>query len=286
MPASRQSPTPERELTPYDGEGMMHSVEDVAAPDVVSSPVSDNKPPLERKAETHKFKGFITLKMPKEQAILIANQIYTWPVPEQVTQRMIIWTASSVRKGTSGAVASVWLEVPKDNEKISTSTNEKSSTTTKTNAIQYPHKTKNPHTVALFSIAAALRCALTAIDTPSTNILHLFQPNDQLYAQIKFWQEQELTRSHTHRKTKELFVFTESRTSMISLLSAQDHRTQEMREQVEHIKALSEQIEQSGIHLEVHWCPSCCPSLHPEKKIANKIARKKANFEFKAPQPA
>lgn len=166
--SSPPSPSPEREATPYVDEGMKPSVEDTAE--------ASTRPSVAHKADAHKFKGFLHIERDKKEAISFANKIYQWPVPEQVTQRIIVWTGTSLHARSFGAAAILWMQASDDT---------KEPLAPKTKKLRYPHNTSSPDAVALFGISTALRFALAEIDTPSTNILHLIKQDDQLYSEIK-----------------------------------------------------------------------------------------------------
>ena len=233
------------------------------------SSVRDKKPTEAREVDLQDFQGFINIKIPIPGAMLFASQIYNWPVPKQVTQRMILWTGACVYQNSSGAAAYAWKEAPDGTKESLRYTKE---------GVRFPYKTNNPHLMSLFGIVAALHFAIMKIDTPSTNIRHLLEQDDQLYDYAEEWYPVELTRSHTHLKTKELFIFTESRDSMIWLLSRKSQRNEEVRAQIKDIKTMSEEIERSGIHIEIHLCPSV--DLAPGKDIANQMARELAKDDL------
>ena len=145
------------------------------------------------------------------------------------------------------------------------------------------YKTSNLPLVSLFGIVAALNFAIMEIDKPSTNIRHFLEHDDQLYDYIKEWSHVELTRSHAHLKAKEPFIFTESQDSMVWLLSGKSQRNEEVRAKIKDIKTMSEEIERSGIHIEIHFCPSI--ELALVKEIAIQMARELAKNDLETDSP-
>lgn len=240
-----------------------------------SQSLADSESTKIPKAQLRRFVGFVNHKVEKKAALYFASKIYELPVPESVTHRMVVWTSGILHEG-SGAVGVVWMKAPHGTEApIPWTTNPTTSivspATWEVKGRKYPGKRITDNTVGHFSLATAIDLALEELDRPFSNAMHHCKPDNQVYQHLSQNFRVEVTDSNCHTKPKELFVFTDDHNIMEALRSKRPPRNEEAREHLEKTKTLSERIEMSGVHLEIHYC--CNRQRFPGKYLASEKAK-------------
>ena len=228
------------------------------------------------KTQLRNFTGVVEPYVDRKSALYFAKKVYEWPVPETVTDRMVVWTGGFQHEGSGGAGV-VWMRAPNGTEAPNSWTTNPINLTAlprtwKVKGLEYPGQRCTDYAVGLFAIAAAIDLALEELEHPFFNTMHHCKPDDKVYNDLSKSCDSRVTESNSHTESKELFVFTDSKRAMEGLRSKKPTQDEEAREHLERIKTLSERGKASGIHLEVHYCRNR-QQLFPGKYLASETAK-------------
>ncbi|KAJ5362787.1 hypothetical protein N7541_003631 [Penicillium brevicompactum] len=221
----------------------------------LSSPESDH---------ASKIQAFAKFKAPADARFFFASNFAAFPARTNVNSRVTFWTDGSLRKRCGGA-AVVW----RDTGHAANETGTQWATLEKC----YPIPTENINAVELLAIVEAMKKALEIVDEASANALSHQEANVLMFEDVMKRYSHQLTKSHAHKLSKEVFIFTDS-TNALNMISNFDirHPRREplQREQLISIYHLSRQMRRSGIHLEFQWSKG--HSSIPGNKLADQRA--------------
>ena len=193
----------------------------------------------------HDFTGFIPTGK-QASSDVVARCIYDLPIPAQVTHRLILFVDGSI-KFYCGAVGVIWRV-----------TWEKSGLLDKKSfggrGAFFPVNTDDSSVLEMFGIATALRFAIKEIKKPHAKARPLCGKDN-----VHIARQKELTRSHDHNMRKELFIFTDEKSSLSRLNGEILYRRDGyMAEQIANVCALSHKLAAKGVHVELHYSPGHC----------------------------
>lgn len=207
----------------------------------------------------HNFVGFIVL-VDDYRAWDIANKILQLPVPQNVRKRLVYFCDASIRS-LCGAAGIVWPE-------------SLSSSKWDGKGVYYPLSVESSATVELFAIACTLELAICEIDQERATIV----PNPRVDRTF-FQQQSSLIRSHVHRMTKEVFVFTDDINALRRIGGRLSYNPNgDMASHLEVIARHSRTLNRLGVHVELHLSPG--HSKVPGNMAADAMARKAQNELF------
>lgn len=216
------------------------------------------KPAKVGRVQLLEFVGFVSLDASKLDATLFATQIYNWPVPKQVTHRVIVWSGFSARR-KQAAAGFAWM-------KASSETGASTSWKTDPNisaislvewatmGLKCSGKCFLDVKAEFLTIKGAIDVALEQLESPLSDTARHCKPDKEAYEHLAQNSGPIVTKSDCHTKPKEIFVFTQSIRAMRLLTAKTLTVDKGSEEQIDQIKALSKQLEVLGIHLEIHCC--------------------------------
>lgn len=202
------------------------------------------------------FTGFVS-PIDGADALDIATNILTFPIPTNVFKRLVYFCDASMRS-LCGAVGVVWA-------------GDFTSTEWEGKGFPYPMDIKSTAILELYGISCALEMAIRDIEKPRANVDRK-QPQDNLFFQSHLNQ----TRSHLHGMNKEVFIFTDDVYALKRIDGTLSYPPNgDMSSQLAAISRHSKTLGDLGVHVELHLSPG--HSGIPGNEAADQMAKSALN---------